>query len=462
MQEPNADLSALAARYCSSGDTAGKWDEKVAFVRSRGSYLYDRDENRFLDMQMFNSAANFGYAQGELTAALQNALDTLPGCGGEFITESRVALAREITEAIERRFGVLGRVHFSVSGAQTVDDVLKLIASRKGRRTVFAFEGGYHGRTIAASNISASFRYRNPFAQTADARFVPFPNCTRCPYGKELATCRYYCADQFTRLFDSELSGVVDSRNGDCETSAFVVEPVLGRGGYLAPPPDYFRKIENTLRAHDVLLVADEIQMGFFRTGRLWSVEHFGVRPDIILFGKAITNGMFPVSGFWARADLLDAAHWPPSSTHTTFGGHPLGMAAALGVFDLLRRHDFTALAESAGAKLECVLREIAARDPSIRNIRRLGLAISVELCRPNSDKPYPELASLVKRLGVLAPIRNRKGQTAEGLILTTGGYNDNIFMLSPSLFISDLEIEQFGELFWAFMSRAQRQLVAA
>ena len=204
-------------------------------------------------------------------------------------------------------------MHFNVGGSQAVEDSLKLVRNfKKGKSLMFAFEGGYHGRTLGASAITSSYRYRRRYGHFGDrAQFVPFPYHFRGPKGMTKEEYGHHCVKQFERLFESEYNGVWDPKAGEAEYAAFYVEPIQGTGGYVIPPKNFFVELKKVLDKHGILLVVDEIQMGFYRTGKLWSIEHFGVTPDIIVFGKAITNGLNPLAGVWAREELINPTDLP-------------------------------------------------------------------------------------------------------------------------------------------------------
>src|SRR6185369_29250 len=205
-------LSLLARdkTYCSQGDISGRRTPKKSFAKSKDEWLTDEYGRRYLDLQMCNSAANFGYGSPKHIDALTKQAAELPALASEFLHEQRVRLAEEISRATETRLGVKGRVHFTVGGAEAIDDMLKLVARLTGTMRVFAFEGSYHGRTIGASSISASYRYRSGFGGTASAEFVPFPYCNKCPFGAEPSTCDYLCIFHFERLFQGEAGGQND------------------------------------------------------------------------------------------------------------------------------------------------------------------------------------------------------------------------------------------------------------
>ncbi|MEP7245791.1 MAG: aminotransferase class III-fold pyridoxal phosphate-dependent enzyme, partial [Gammaproteobacteria bacterium] len=309
-----AQLLADEARYCSFGDTVHYSEPPKIFERCEGSFLHDAAGREYLDLQMWYSAVNFGYANPRLNDALKRQIDKLPQLASQYLHETKIELSKRIAQRCEATFGSKGRVHFNVGGSQSVEDALKLVRNAcNGKSLMFAFEGGYHGRTLGASAITSSYRYRRRYGHFGErAQFVPFPYCFRCPYGKKREDCGLYCVDQFARLFDTEYCGVYDPKAGASEYAAFFVEAIQGTGGYVIPPPGYFEKLKGILEARRILLVDDEIQMGFYRAGRFWAIENFGVAPDVVVFGKALTNGLNPLAGIWAREELIDPTVFPP------------------------------------------------------------------------------------------------------------------------------------------------------
>jgi len=440
-------------RYCSQGDNAGKRKEKKYFTQAKGSFLIDEDNVWYLDFQMFNSAANFGYQSRIHHEAVIAQLEKLPCLANEFMHAERVRLSREIASGIEKRFGVHGRVHFTIGGALAVEEALKIVAIHQGTRRVFAFSGSYHGRSIVASSISSFYKYRRLFHEASAAYFVPFPYCSRCPYGKEYPGCKYYCVEQFRDLIETEANGLLDHSRSLTEYRAFVAEPILGRGGYIVPPPEYFSKLKQILDEYNILFIADEVQMGFYRTGKLWAIEHFGVCPDIVIFGKAITNGLLPLSGIWARNDLMEPQYWPPGSTHATFAAQPLAMAAALATFDLLGTMDFESLTANRGNEIRQCLQAIQDKYGIFGRIDSLGLAFGVEVCEPGTNQPDAALAKKIAELALIQPVQIN--QRRFGLILTLGGYHNNVLLLSPSLLMSSGEVGLFVELLQHYVEQS-------
>ncbi|HUN68287.1 MAG TPA: aminotransferase class III-fold pyridoxal phosphate-dependent enzyme, partial [Burkholderiales bacterium] len=301
MREEELALLEKESRYCSHGDTVHYAERPKFFERCEGSYLYDLHGAEYLDLQMWYSAVNLGYANATVTEAMHAQMKKLPQLACQYLHREKIELAEMICESVERGFGMKGRVHFNVGGAQAIEDALKLVRMSTGRQRMLAFQGGYHGRTLAASAITSSYRYREAFGEFADrAEFIPYPYTFRSPFRGDAQRTEDHCIAEFERLFEHEYTGAWNPKTGRSEFGALFAEAVQGTGGYVIPPKNYFRRLAAICRQRGILLVDDEIQMGFYRTGKMWAMEHFDVQPDIIVFGKALTNGMNPLSGIWA------------------------------------------------------------------------------------------------------------------------------------------------------------------
>jgi 4-aminobutyrate aminotransferase/(S)-3-amino-2-methylpropionate transaminase len=436
-------LLELESLYCSHGDTVHYTDPPKVFERCEGSYIYDTEGRQFLDLQMWYSAVNFGYANPRLNNAVKRQLDTLPQVASQYLHRQKIELAAMVAQDAERKFGLKGRVHFNVGGSQAVEDSLKLVRNATGGKSLmFAFEGGYHGRTLAASAITSSYRYRRRYGHFSDrAQFVPFPYCFRCPYGKKREDCGLYCVEQFARLFDTEYYGVWDPKAGASEFAAFYIEAIQGTGGYVIPPPGYFERLKEVLEARKILLVDDEIQMGFYRAGKLWAIENFNVKPDIIVFGKALTNGLNPLSGVWAKEELINPDVFPPGSTHSTFNANPIGTAVALEAMKMMQETDYEEMTALKGARFLCGLRELKKRHKIVGDVDGLGMALRIEICEPH-DSFTPSKAITDRLVDIaLAGDLVHSGRTI-GLVLDIGGYYKNVITLAPSLEISYEEID--------------------
>lgn len=437
----------LEAKYCSWGDTVHYAKNLKIFSRCEGIHLYDKDGIEYVDLQMWYSAVNFGYKNRRLSDALMRQIETLPQLACQYLHEEKILLAANIARRIETAFETKGRVHFNVGGSAAVEDSLKVVRNRTGRNLVFAFMGGYHGRTLGATAITSSFRYRERYGHFSDrAFFIPYPYCFRCPYEKKREYCGLFCLRQFERLFESEYYSVLNPKNNKCEFGAFYIEPVQGTGGYIIPPPDYFSGLKKILDQHDILLVDDEIQMGFFRTGRFLAIEHFKVIPHIAVFGKALTNGLNPLSGIWAQEYLISPEVFPAGSTHSTFSSNPLGTAVGLEAMRLIEESDFSHSVPKKGEYLVSRLKHLRKKYPQIGHVDGLGLAIGVEMCQKDGYSPNRVLTDAMMNIGLSGTLD--AGGKKRGLILDVGGYYKNVFTLAPSLYIKESEIDLAIELF--------------
>lgn len=452
----DAAMLADEARYCSFGDTVHYADPPKIFDRCDGSYLYDGTGKPFLDLQMWYSACNFGYANERLNNALKHQIDTLPQVASQYLHPTKIELAKTIAVDAEQKWGNAGRVHFNVGGAQSVEDSLKVVRNATGGKSLmFAFEGGYHGRTLGASAITSSYRYRRRYGHFDRAQFIEFPYHFRGPKGMSKEEYGEHCVAKFERLFETEYNGVWDPKAGQCEYAAFYIEPIQGTGGYVIPPPNFFKGLKRVLDKYGVLLVVDEIQMGFYRTGKLWSIEHFGVKPDILVFGKALTNGLNPLAGIWAREELINPQVFPPGSTHSTFASNPLGTAVGLEVMNMLAESDYESMVMAKGAQFLEGLKDLQKRHPEIGDVDGLGLALRAEICEADGFTPNKKLLDRMFDMGLEGDL-DHDGKKI-GLVLDVGGYYKNVITFAPSLHISSEEIDLGIKLLDQLLTRAKR-----
>lgn len=444
----------LESRYCSFGDTVHYSKVPKIFEKCEGSWLYDMYDRPYLDMQMWYSAVNLGYKNKDIEEAHNLQMSRLPQLACQYLHKEKVLLAAALSMETEKRFGAKGRVQFNVGGSQAIEDSLKLVRNyTKGKSLMFAFMGGYHGRTLGASEITSSYRYRRRYGHFGSrAEFIPYPYCFRCFYGRKFPDCDYECVKQFERLFETEYNGFVDSTSGETEHAAFYIEAVQGTGGYVIPPPDYFERLSGVLARHGILMVDDEIQMGFYRTGKLWGMEHFGVSPDLIVFGKALTNGLNPLSGVWAREFLINPEVFPPGSTHSTFSSNPLGTAAGLATLEYMKNNDMETIVADKGEYLLSRLKELKKKHRVIGDVDGLGLALRIEMTRPDGITPDRHITDRIFEEGLKGDIELNGGKY--GLVLDVGGYFKNVFTLAPALTITYEEIELFMDLFEALLKR--------
>ncbi|NYE23788.1 aspartate aminotransferase family protein [Pigmentiphaga litoralis] len=455
----SAAMLADEAKYCSFGDTVHYVNPPKIFTGCDGSYMFDAAGTPYLDLQMWYSAVNFGYKNPRLTAVMKKQLDELPQVASQYLHPTKIELAKTIAQDAERKFGHAGRVHFNVGGSQSIEDSLKIVRNASnGKSLMFAFEGGYHGRTLGASSITSSYRYRRRYGHFSDrAHFIPFPYPFRRKPGMTAEEYADFLVKDFARLFETEYHGVWDPKAGQCEYAAFYAEAIQGTGGYVVPPRNYFPALKKVLDQYGILLVIDEIQMGFYRTGKLWAIEHFDVKPDMIVFGKALTNGMNPLGGLWAREELINPTVFPPGSTHSTFAANPLGTAIGLETLRMTSEDNFGRQVMERGAYFLEGLRDLQKRHKEIGDVDGLGLALRAEICQEDGFAPNRELLDKMVDIGLSGDLEYQGKKV--GLVLDVGGYYKNVITFAPSLMISFAEIDQAMVLLDQLLTRAKRAM---
>ena len=224
----------------------------------------------------------------------------------------------------------------------------------------------------------------------------------------------------------------------------------------MIPPREYFTRLQETCRKRNILIVDDEIQMGFYRTGKFWAVEHLGITPDIIVFGKALTNGLNPLAGIWAREELITPELFPPGSTHSTFSSNTLGTAVALENLKMMEEEDYEQMVMEKGAWFVAGLKELQLRHRDmIGDVDGLGLALRVEICKPDGITPDRELADQIFAEGLKGNLEARGRKY--GLVLDVGGYYKNVFTIAPSFTSSRDEIDLALELLDQLFRRCRR-----
>ena len=300
------------------------------------------------------------------------------------------------------------------SGAEAVENAVKIARAYTGRPAIIAFEDAFHGRTMMTLALtSKTHPYKAGFAPfPSDVYRVPFAYCYRCSYSLKYPSCDIFCArhleDTFKRVVASE------------EVAAVIAEPVLGEGGFVVPPPEYFRVLLEVCRKHKILFIADEVQTGFGRTGALFACERYGIEPDILVTAKSLGGGL-PLAAITGRAEVMDAPG--PGGLGGTFAGNPLSCEAALAVLDLFENEDLSSRANELGDDFQRRAREWQKRWPMIGDVRGLGGMQAIELVQ-SEDKREPateetkQIVQYCYEHGVI--------------ILSSGSYSNVIRLLMP------------------------------
>jgi len=445
----------LDREYTSWGDTVHYSKNPKVFRGCEGSYMFDSKDIPYLDLQMMYSSCNFGYKNQRITNAVINQMNTLPQMTPKFIQPYKSLLSEKMEKMIEKRFKVKGRMHYNVGGAQATEDAIKIVRNYTKRQGFFAFQGGYHGRTIGATSLTSSFRYREKYGHFADrANFVPFPYCFRCPYGMKCESCDRYCIKQFARQFESEYKAIYDPKTNECEFKAFIAEPILGTGGYIEAPRWYFGALKEILEAYDIMLVVDEVQMGMFRTGKLWAIENYGVTPDVMTFAKSITNGMNPLAGLWAQEKYIAPDVFTPGSAHSTYCSNPIGIRAAHEVMSIIEEEEnnFETEIPRKSKLFMQGLNYLKSKYKFVGDVGGIGFALRMEITEADGYTPNKILCDAMQEEGLKGDL-TYNGKKC-GLVLNNGGFYKNVITLVPQLYITDAEIDMAIDLLDQILAR--------
>lgn len=387
-----------------------------------GSWLVTTDGERYLDYTSGIGVSNTGHAHPRVSAAIAaQATKLLHGQQNIVYHEPGLRLHAELARrAPAPDWGAF----LCNSGTEAVEAAVKLARAATGRPCVVAFRGGFHGRTAQAMALTSSrVTIRGDFEPLPGSVYhAPYPD----PYrgGGDGPALRAAWEQDMATLF----AQLVDPRR----VAAFVIEPVIGEGGYLVPPAWFLPRLREIADAHGILLVADEVQTGFGRTGRFWAVEHWGVTPDMLLMAKGIASGL-PLAGILAPRETL--AHWAPGAHGGTYGGNVVACAAALATLEVIDDEGLVANARARGEQLLDGLRRAASEHPRVGDVRGLGLMTALEFVDPDAPDPRTPNAALARR--VLGEALARK------LILLSAGSFGQVVRFIPPLVTTAEEVEQ-------------------
>lgn len=395
------------------------YDEPLVFVRGEMDKLYDIDGKEYIDCFSGIMVVSFGHCNPEINEAIHRQLDTLQHISTFYLSEQMIQLAEKLAQITPEG---LQRSFFVNSGSEAVDSAMMLARSHTGNHTIVPVKHAYHGRTLmtAVSTNVAPHGKVDPRAQDLGIEFAPNGYCYRCPYGKTYPSCGLACAKDVRKTVENMAEPI----------AALLVEPIQGVGGVINPPREYLLEMQRIAHDNGGVLIVDEVQCGFARTGYdFYSNSIEGFQPDILCMAKAMGNG-YATGAFIARDDVGEAMKIP---TFATFGGSPLASAAALATIDYMERHDIPGRAVKSGERFVKGLTRMAEEIDLIGDIRGSGLFIGVELVRDRDTKePAKE-----ETLAMLDECRKR------GLIIGKSGQQTNVIRIGPPLVISDENIDK-------------------
>ncbi|MBM4040438.1 MAG: aspartate aminotransferase family protein [Planctomycetes bacterium] len=393
----------------------------MVWERARGSTVWDVEGNSYLDLTSAACTTSLGHCHPAVTAALGAQLDRLDACY-EFAHPGRTRYAERLLATLPFREG---RVLFKSAGGEAVDTAMLLAQFATGRRGFVSFTGGFHGGTFGSLAVTGEDKYKQGFVLGESVHFAPYPYCYRCPLGLEHPGCDFGCVAALSRVIDEA---------GPASVAALTAEPMQGSAGLVVPPQGYWPRVAALLRERGILMIVDEIQTGFGRTGAMYAFEHYGVVPDIVVLSKGIANG-FPMAAVAARDDLL--ARWGADAHSSTFGGNPLACAAAAAVLDVFEAEDLVGRSSRLGTLIGEHLAEVRGLE-IVGDIRGRGAFWGVEFVADKATRrPNPAAAVAVR------------GKLWEaGLLTLGGGPHGNMVRMLPALTIELGQLHQALRVF--------------
>jgi 4-aminobutyrate aminotransferase len=392
--------------------------EPVVADHGDGALLYDADGTEYIDCFAGISVTNAGHHNAKVLEAAKAQADKLVhACSYVYYVPTVGALAEKLAEITPGR---LQKSFFGNGGAEAIEGAFRLAKRFSGKREFVAIESSFHGRSYATLSVTGnSARKKGGGPYMPGVAFVPTPYCYRCFAETTPDKCDMLCARRVGEVMRLHLSG---------DVCAFIAEPVMGEGGIITPPDDYFKVVKKTLDDEGVLFIADEVQSGFGRTGKMFAIEHYGVEPDIMTMAKGIADG-WPLSAFTARADIADA--FQIGDHLSTFGGNPVSCAAALANIAFLQDGVIEASAKK-GADLKARFENLMMEQALIGDVRGKGLMIGVELVEDRTTKvPAAAAAGFVRQYCL-----------EHNLLIGVGGNFASVLRIQPPLVISEAQID--------------------
>ena len=399
------------------------------FVESaKGAVIRDIDRNVFIDLYGGIGVINAGHCPESVVEAIKAQADKLlHSCFMVSMYDSYVELAEKLTRITPGNYAK--KAMLVNSGAEAVENAVKIARAATGKPGVIAFEAGYHGRTLLTMTLTSKVKpYKHQFGPFAPEIYkIPSAYCYRCIYKSTYPECGLHCLEAFERFFISEVA--------PDNIAAMIIEPVQGEGGFIVPPQEFLPGLKQICEQNEILFIADEVQTGFARTGKMFAVEHYGVVPDLITLAKGIASGM-PLSAVVGKAEIMDAP--TPGRVGGTYGGNPVACAAALATLELMAQEELCVRAENIGATIRGRMQQLQQRYPQIGDIRCLGAMVAIELVKDPKTK---------------APAKDEVGQIIQACfkrgVLTMGaGIFGNVIRFLPPLVISDSQLAAALDLF--------------
>lgn len=387
----------------------------VVWDHAERVWITDVDGNQYLDFTSGVLVTNLGHSHPALVKAVQDQAERLMNCYS-FPSPERVTLAQKLVETLPAN---LDRVFLLSTGAEATEAAIRIAKRHTGKFEVLSFYGGFHGRTYGAMSVAGSASTRRGFGPSVPgAVHAPYAYCYRCFYGKKFPECQFHCIHALDQVVAANSSG---------ELGTVIVEPYQGTAGFVFPPEGWLKKLEEWAKERNLVLIIDEVQASFGRTGKLYAIEWEDIHPQMLCLGKGFGSGV-PSSAVAAEAKVLESM--APGELSSTWGGNPLACAASLTVLKVMKEEKLPENAEKVGRALKQCLLDLQKRQPCIGDVRGRGLVMGVEFVDP--DDRYTPASELTKQIVRKASER--------GLMLGKLGLFGNVIRVAPPLVITEEE----------------------
>ena len=401
--------------------------------KAQGMYITDVNGDTYLDFVQGIAVNAFGHSHPKIVQAAKDQIDKLTTASFNMVNyPTTLELARRLSDKLP---GNINSIFFSNGGSEANDGAIKLAKAYTHRPAIISFKGSFHGRSIGATTVTASnSKYRKYYEpMMGSVYFTTYPSKDLCPKGYDEHQRAEYCLNELQQLFDY----VVDPEM----VAAILMEPVQGEGGYVVPPVEFVKGVRELCDKHGILLILDEIQSGYCRTGKMFASEHFGVVPDIMTMGKAIAGG-FPMSAIASTEEIM--SKWAPGMHGTTFGGHPVCAAAGLAVLDLIEEENILENVNNQGEYLKSRLNEMQKKYPIMGDVRGLGLMVAVSFHDPKDGSPSAKMLQEVAKYCL-----------EHKMITLSCGVHGNGFRFATALNVTKEELDKGLEIFEAAVAHA-------
>lgn len=392
--------------------------DPVVIDHAKGALIYSEDGREYLDCYAGISVVNAGHCNEQVLNAAKAQMDKLVhACAYVYYLKPVADLAEKLAEISP---GKLKKTFFSNSGAEANEGAMRVAKQFTNRNEFVALQCSFHGRTVGTLSITGnSGRKKGGGPYLPGVAFAPPAYCYRCAFGQKYPDCGLRCAKFVEDVIKYQTAGSV---------AAFVAEPIMGEGGIITPPEEYFKEVKAILDKYGILLMVDEVQSGFGRTGKFFAIEHYDVEPDIMTMAKGIADG-FPLSAFIAREEIANS--FKPGDHLSTFGGNPVSCAASLANIKFFEETYLCNEVTQKGKWMLDALNDLKKDNPLIGDVRGKGLMIGIELVKDKNKTPAPDETAKVKRLC-----------REKGVLVGLGGVNANVIRVQPPLIISKEQLQ--------------------